>query len=89
MRAWVIAPPHDCDSDGTTNNHAAACGAAYDTPASEMFARLFGGGTPEAADGASAREEEGGGSNAAAPTPQKDPAVASHISKMDSIIRRV
>eukprot|EP00903_Cladosiphon_okamuranus_P008926 g8544.t1 len=55
-----------------------------------MFARLFGGGTPEAADGAPAREEEDGGSKAkaAAPTPQKDPVVASHISKMDSIIRR-
>eukprot|EP00752_Nemacystus_decipiens_P007236 g6477.t1 len=53
-----------------------------------MFARFFGAGTPEAADGASAREEEGGGSNAPSETPQKDPAVASHISKMDSIIRR-
>ena len=57
-----------------------------------MFARFFGGGAPGAADGAPPREEEGGGSNAdpaAAATPQKDPAVASHISKMDSIIRWV
>lgn len=61
---------------------------ALRTPATEeMFARFFGGGTPEAADGTSPREEEGGGSSAPSETPQKDPAVASHISKMDSIIR--
>lgn len=54
-----------------------------------MFARFFGGSTPDAADGASPKEEEGGSNaNASGETPpQKDPAVASHISKMDSIIR--
>ena len=66
------------------------CCAAYGTPATgDMFARFFGGGTPEAADGNSPREEEGGRSKAPSETPQKDPAVASHISKMDSIIRWV
>lgn len=57
-----------------------------------MFARLFGGGAPEpTSDGASSKEKEGDGSNGSE-TPQQQQQnglVASHISKMDSIIRCV
>ncbi|CAB1117384.1 unnamed protein product [Ectocarpus sp. CCAP 1310/34] len=55
-----------------------------------MFAKLFGGKAAEAAsDGASPKEKKGDQSNDPETSPQKkDEAVASHISKMDSLIRR-
>ncbi|CAM9220849.1 unnamed protein product [Ectocarpus sp. 8 AP-2014] len=55
-----------------------------------MFAKLFGGKTAEATgDGASPKEKKGDQSNDPETSPQKkDEAVASHISKMDSLIRR-
>ncbi|CAN0386353.1 unnamed protein product, partial [Ectocarpus sp. 12 AP-2014] len=55
-----------------------------------MFAKLFGGKAAEAAsDGASPKGNKGDQSNDPETSPQKkDEAVASHISKMDSLIRR-
>ncbi|CAN0095768.1 unnamed protein product, partial [Ectocarpus sp. 12 AP-2014] len=55
-----------------------------------MFAKLFGGKAAEAAsDGTSPKENKGDQSNDPETSPQKkDEAVASHISKMDSLIRR-
>ncbi|CAM9222419.1 unnamed protein product [Ectocarpus sp. 13 AM-2016] len=55
-----------------------------------MFAKLFGGKAAEtASDGASPKENKGDQSNDPETSPhKKDEAVASHISKMDSLIRR-
>jgi len=53
----------------------------------DMLARFFGGGTPEAPDGASPKEKEDNGGNGPVETAQKDQAVTTRISKMDSIIR--
>ncbi|CAM9104254.1 unnamed protein product, partial [Scytosiphon promiscuus] len=52
-----------------------------------MFSRLFGGSAPDASsDVKGATAKEGGGSNE--PKVEKDEVLASHISKMDSLIRR-
>lgn len=53
----------------------------------EMFARFFGGSTPEDPDGAGPKEKEDVGDNGPVETVQKDQAVTTRISKMDSIIR--
>lgn len=93
VSGWVnVLHPH--------SRHSTACFAAVHeirtsfaaTSSREMFARLFGGGAQEpTSNGASSKEKEGDGSNGSE-TPQqqhKDELVASHISKMDSIIRCV